>query len=473
MGEVRQTPPARPGMNDFPNTLKTLRQEGRFFSSTLPIVCSRAPGRLDLMGGNDDYTGGLVFEATIREATRAAVQLRADRRIVFWNPQVKSRNWREQADFSLDDLTGDAGVRSLVNRDSATRWTAYVLGLFHLLNKRFPEKLSCGANVYIESDVPLNKGVSSSASLEVAVMKAAVGAYDIKLAGVELAEACQWVENVIAESACGIMDQITAVMGDEGCILPLLCQPCLPRPLVRLPEELQCWGVDSGVSHMVSGIEYEAARAGAFMGYKMICDAESLGVRHDTSGQIPRWTDARWNGYLANLSPSLFRSRYESRLPETLGGADYLRAGQIHVDPFTAMRPEVVYRVRACTRYAVEENSRVHSFAELARGGVGFQQMGEIMYQSHYAYTECGLGCDATDLLVELVRDEGVANGLFGAKVTGGGAGGTVAVLGRKDARPAFDRVVNRYAEARGVAPYVFEGSSMGADRYGVGVLQP
>ncbi|MBI3851429.1 MAG: galactokinase [Verrucomicrobia bacterium] len=459
-------------MNHFPNTVKGLRQEGRFFSPGLPIVCSRAPGRLDLMGGNDDYTGGLVFEATIREATWAAVQLRDDRRIVFWNPQVKSRNWREQAEFSLDDLTGDAEVRALVNRDSAMRWTAYVLGIFHLLKKRFPEKLSCGANVYIESDVPLNKGVSSSASIEVAVMKAAVGAYGIDLVGVELAEACQWVENVIAESACGIMDQITVVMGDEGCILPLLCQPCLPRPLVRLPAELQCWGFDSGVSHMVSGIEYEAARAGAFMGYKMICDAEGLEVRQDNSAQIPRWTDPRWNGYLANLSPSLFRSRYESRLPEKLSGADYLRAGQIHVDPFTTMRPEVIYRIRACTRYAVEENSRVHLFAELARGGVGFPQMGEIMYQSHYAYTECGLGCDATDLLVELVRAEGVASGLFGAKVTGGGAGGTVAVLSRKDARPAFDRVVNRYAEVRGITPYVFEASSMGADRYGVTVLE-
>ena len=268
------------------------------------------------------------------------------------------------------------------------------------------------------------------------------------------------------------MDQITVVLGDEGCILPLLCQPCLPRPLVRLPEGLACWAVDSGVSHMVTGIEYEAARAGAFMGYKLICDWERLPVRHDASGQIPRWTDPCWNGYLANVPPSLFRSRYESRLPESMTGAEYLRDDQVHVDPFTKMRPEVTYRVRSCTRYAVEENFRVHLFAELARGGGGFEQMGDVMYQSHHAYTECGLGCDATDRLVELAREEGVANGLFGAKVTGGGAGGTVAVLGRKDARPAFDRVISRYAKERGTTPYVFEGSSMGADRFGVKTLE-
>ena len=459
-------------MLDFADTLKQLKTSGRFFAPGQPIHYSRAPGRLDLMGGNDDYTGGLVFEATILEATWAAVQLRGDRRVVLLNPQVKSRGWHERLEFSLDDLTSDEAVRALVSRDDGTRWAAYVLGVFHLLQKRFSKKVRSGVKVYIESDVPLNKGVSSSASVEVAVMKAAVGAYRINLAGVELAEACQWVENVIAESACGIMDQITVVLGDEGCILPLVCQPCLPRPLVKLPEGLACWAVDSGVSHMVSGIEYEAARAAAFMGYKLICDWERLAVRHDESAQIPRWTDARWNGYLANVSPSLFRSRYETRLPETMTGAEYLRNGQVHVDPFTKMRPEVTYRIRANTRYAVEENFRVQLFAELARGGVGFEQMGDVMYQSHQAYTECGLGCEATDLLVELVREEGVAHGLFGAKVTGGGAGGTVAVLGRKDARPAFDRVVSRYAKARGISPYVFEGSSMGADRFGVRILQ-
>jgi L-arabinokinase len=102
--------------------------------------------------------------------------------------------------------------------------------------------------------------------------------------------------------------------------------------------------------------------------------------------------------------------------------------------------------------------------------------MGELMYQSHYAYTECGLGCQQTDYLVDLVRAEGASSGLYGAKITGGGVGGTVAVLCRKGsgealAREAFARVVERYAAYSGVQPYVFEGSSPGADRYGVQML--
>jgi galactokinase len=437
-------------------------------TSKRAIHVARAPGRLDLMGGNVDYTGGLVFQATIREATWAAVQLREDRRVCFFNPQMKASGWDACPAFCLDDLTDAPHVRALVNQAPGVRWTAYVLGLFYWLRLRFPRRVSRGANVYIRSEVPMNKGVSSSASIEVAVMKAAARAYGIELGGVALAETCQWVENVIAESACGIMDQMAVVLGDEGTILPLLCQPCLPHDLVRLPEQLECWGIDSGVSHAVTGIEYEAARAASFIGYKLICDFEQIPVTPLNTGEVPRWSDSQWNGYLSNLTPSLFRSQYECRLPETMTGVEYLSGDQIHVDPFTQIRPLVTYRVRACTRYSVEENARVRMFAELARGGTGFEQMGELMYQSHYAYTECGLGNEATDLLVDLVRKEGPGSGLLGAKISGGGAGGTVAVLGYKNARAALRSVVNQYSALRGFQPYVFEGSSMGADHFGI-----
>jgi L-arabinokinase len=426
------------------------------------------------MGGNVDYTGGLVFEATIREATWGAVQLRDDRRVVFWNPQMAERGWQEQVEFQLDGLTDEATVRRLVNADPKVRWTAYTLGNFYLLTQRYPDAVKTGANVYLESEVPLNKGVSSSAAVEVAVMKPAARAYGIDLHGVELAEACQWVENVIAESACGIMDQAAATLGDEDYVLPLLCQPCQPFPLVRLPWTLHCWAVDSGVSHAVTGIEYEAARAAAFMGYKLMCDWEELPVTRDTKSRIPRFTDPRWRGYLSEVTPSVFRSKYEMRLPERMPGSEFLRAGQFHPDPFTTVRPEIEYRVRNCTRYSIEENQRIQLFVELARGAAArpsesaHRLMGELMYQSHYSYTECGLGNEATDLLVDLVRTQGVGTGLYGAKVTGGGAGGTVAILGRRDADKAFQKVVRAYAQARHIDPYVIEGSSMGADRFGV-----
>jgi L-arabinokinase len=155
-------------------------------------------------------------------------------------------------------------------------------------------------------------------------------------------------------------------------------------------------------------------------------------------------------------------------------GSEFLVKGQFHPDPFTTVRPEIQYRVRNGTRYAIEENQRIQLFVELARGAAArpsedaYWLMGDLMYQSHYSYTECGLGNEATDLLVDLVRQQGASAGLYGAKVTGGGAGGTVAILGRRNAQEAFQKVVRAYAEARHIEPYVIDGSSMGADRFGV-----
>ncbi len=465
-------------MSAFESAVSNIRGDSRFFSAAKPIHIARAPGRLDLMGGNVDYTGGLVFQATIGEATWAATQLRSDPCIVFWNPQLREEGWLDRVEFSFDQLTSEAAVRALVNSSPQIRWTSYVLGAFYLLRMRYPQKIRNGAIVYIESDVPLNKGVSSSAAVEVAVMKSAAAAYGINLNGIELAEACQWVENVIAESACGIMDQAASVLGDEGYVLPLLCQPCAPQPLVRLPEGVRCWAIDSGVRHAVTGVEYEAARAAAFVGYRMICEWEKITVQNDDRSRIPRYTDPRWNGYLSNLKPSIFRSKYEQRLPETISGVEILSADKTHPDPFTTIRPEVNYRVRACTRYAIEENTRIELFVELARGAASrpceeaFRQMGELMFQSHWSYSECGLGCEATDQLIEFVREECSDGSLYGAKITGGGAGGTVAVLGAPTAETAFQRVVEKYGQARSFTPYVFDGSSPGADRFGIRVIE-
>jgi L-arabinokinase len=452
-----------------------------FFAKGTDIHINRTPGRLDLMGGNDDYTGGLVFEATIREATLVAVQPRTDRNVVLYNPAVGALGWKEKIEFTLDDLTLNGRARPLedvrrwINQDPRTAWSAYVLGGLYFLIKEHPEKVGRGLALYLTSNVPLGKGVSSSAALEVASMKAMAAIYGVEAQGVELASWTQWVEIALTQSACGIMDQLAVVLGDAGCFVPMLCQPCQPGPLVKMPESLKLWGVDSGVRHSVAGIEYESARAATFMGYRLLCNWEGLAPQLDENGAVPRWVDSKWNGYLANLSPSEFRRRYESRLPETLDGAGFEKTHGVHLDPHTPVRPGVAYPVRGATRYAVEENWRVQTFfsliskAALPHAETTPDILGELMYQSHIGYSQCGLGSEVTDYIVELVRAEH-ANGLVGAKVTGGGAGGTVAVLGMNTAAAdaAFQRMVERYQSWSGTEPYVFTGSSTGADGFGV-----
>ena len=273
---------------EFEHSVRSLRSEVGFFTGLADIFICRAPGRLDLMGGNDDYTGGLVFETTIGEATYAAAQLSGDQRIMLRNKTAEDAGWKGEIQITLDELRDLENLRRIVNASNDLRWTAYVLGNLHWLLQKYPGRIASGIRLYMESNLPLNRGVSSSAAIEVAVMKASAAAYGIDLCGVELALACQWVENVIAGSACGIMDQVTVVLGQEGFMLPLVCQPCLPEPLVRLPDKLQVFGIDSGVSHQVAGVEYEAARAAAFMGYKIICDHENIAVSLEESAEIGR-----------------------------------------------------------------------------------------------------------------------------------------------------------------------------------------
>lgn len=452
-----------------------------FFDPSDQVFINRTPGRLDLMGGNDDYTGGLVFEKTIREATFAAVQPRQDRQVHFRNPAVRALGWSDLINFSLDDMLTGEGLKGLpqmrdwVNSDPRRSWCAYIIGDLYLLMQRFPEKITHGFDLLITSDIPLGKGVSSSAALEVAPMKAMAAMYGIPAAGVDLAAWTQWVEIALTQSACGIMDQVAVILGDEDVFVPMICQPSQILPRVKMPDNLLVWGIDSGVKHAVSGIEYEAARAATFMGYRHLCSLEYLQPVLDEGGALPRWLEPRWNGYLANLSPSLFRERYEKNLPEVESGADFIRLFDMHLDPFTPVRSEVTYPVRGAVRYAVEENARVRAFYSILVNAadeiedISAHALGELMYLAHHGYSECGLGSEETDVLVSLVRSE-EASGLLGAKITGGGAGGTVAILAwnTSAARDAFQRVVERYQNQTGINPYIFEGSSAGSDVFGV-----
>ena len=95
------------------------------------------------------------------------------------------------------------------------------------------------------------------------------------------------------------------------------------------------------------------------------------------------------------------------------------------------------------------------------------ESLGELMYQSHNSYSACGLGCAATDLLVQLVRAAGAQQGLYGAKITGGGSGGTVAVLAKGDAEASVMNVVEGFERQTKKQCTVFAGSSPGSAAFG------
>jgi L-arabinokinase len=267
------------------------------------------------------------------------------------------------------------------------------------------------------------------------------------------------------------MDQMTSACGEADQLLALFCQPAELLGTILLPRDLAVWGIDSGVRHSVGGGDYGSVRVGAFMGYRMI--AEIAGLRTEPAGDTVAVDDSRWSGYLANITPAEFEETFLSRLPETISGAEFLEHFSGTTDPVTRVDPTRAYAVRAPTAHAVYESFRVKRFAELLRrqgGSIGEAErvlLGELMYQSHASYSACGLGSAGTDALVELVQAAGASRGLYGAKITGGGSGGTVAVLGSHDAGPAIAEMAQRFSERTGHQPYVFSGSSPGSGAFG------
>ena len=95
-------------------------------------------------------------------------------------------------------------------------------------------------------------------------------------------------------------------------------------------------------------------------------------------------------------------------------------------------------------------------------------ELGQLMLESHASYGACGLGSEATDRLVELVMQAGAARGLYGAKITGGGSGGTVAILGTVDAEPAVRDIAAAYSRETGRVSELFTDSGPGAAEIGV-----
>jgi L-arabinokinase len=327
----------------------------------------------------------------------------------------------------------------------------------------------------VESTVPEGKGVASSAALEVSVMSAVAAACGEDIPPTELATECQWVENHIVGAPCGIMDQMTSACGRRQRLLRLRCQPGTIEGYVDVSDGYRFYGIDSGVRHAVTGDDYATVRTAAFMGYRIIADL--AGLRVERRGERFEIEDPTWNGYLANLAPQEFVARFEPHLPEHMSGADFLaRYGGI-TDTVTRVRPSARYRVRQATAHPIHEQQRVERFAHLlgmlSTQPAAANELGQLMLASHASYTACGLGSDGTDRLVELTSAAGAQRGLFGAKITGGGSGGTVAVLGTEDAAPVVREIAARYRDETGRKAEVFDESGPGAAEIGVLVMHP
>ena len=362
----------------------------------------QAPGRVNLIGEHTDYNLGFVMPAAIPFYTTVGIAPRSDRRL-----RVRSTNFAETLETDLPD----AGAPISRASGARTHWIDYVLGVASALQHH--GVLVGGADLLIHGEVPLGAGLSSSAALEVAVALALLSRAGRTLDTMTLAMICQQAENQYVGIRCGIMDQFAATCGRAGHALKIDCRS-LAHELVPLEAHengtaaVRLVICNTMVAHRLAGGEYNRRR-----------DECEQGVRS-----------------LRRVLP-----RIESLRDVTIG---QLQARASTLDP-------VIFR--RC-RHIVTENERVVAAASALKTGA-LKKFGQLMRESHESMRDdFEISCYELDLMVRLAE---LMDGVYGARMTGGGFGGCTVNLVRADAVLQFrSTVAARYAAATGHAPAIY-----------------
>ncbi len=349
-----------------------------------------APGRVNLIGEHTDYNDGYVFPMALNFYTHVAIAPRTDRNIQIW-----SENMQQVIVFSLDQNDG-----------KRRHWSDYVAGVAHELEKAGYDLP--GADLYIESQVPVGSGLSSSAALEMSSALAFLKLVDADLPGAELARLGQRAENHFVGMNCGIMDQFISVHGKTDHALLLDCRS-LQFQQVPLPSDRARIVVcNTMVKHELGSSEYNKRRAECEQGVRLMA-ATYPGITH-----------------LRDLSLKQFAA-VETQLPEV---------------------------VRKRCRHVISEDERVLASMECL-GANDLKTFGILMNASHDSLRDdYEVSCAELDLMVDLAR---ALPGCLGSRMTGGGFGGCTVNLVELDHVPAFvDTMVDNYKKQRGLQASVY-----------------
>ena len=333
---------------------------------TAPDGLWSAPGRVNLIGEHTDYNEGFVLPFAIDRRTVVALGARDDRRV-----RVASTFADELAEIDLDALSPEA----------LNGWSAYPLGVAWAFSE-FGADLAAvpGVDLFIDSDVPVGAGLSSSAAIESAVALALNDVWRLGLDRRTLARVGQRAENVAVGAPTGIMDQSASLLGEADHAVFLDCRTLESElvPLGLAEAGLAILVIDTGVkhSHATGGYgERRAAceRGAAALGYSSLRDA--------TVDDLPR--------------------------------------AQQLLDDVTFRR----------IRHVITENQRVLDTVAVLKAQ-GASAIGELLDASHRSMRDdFEISVPELDLAVETA----VGAGAIGARMTGGGFGGAAIALVRLD----------------------------------------
>jgi galactokinase len=336
---------------------------------------AEAPGRVNLIGEHTDYHQGFVLPSVIPQRTRVHLVARSDRKVRA----------------SSGEIGGDV-AEFVIGAETVTHtWLDYIQGVTHAL--RDLTSTLPGFDLRVESDIPLGSGLSSSAALEVSLLRALRQLYDLHFDDVQLARIAQRAETEFVGAPVGIMDQMVCSLGHPREAL-FLDTRTLSYDRVPLPPAAELVVINSGIRHQHAGGAYVIRRRESFEAAAM------LGVsflRDVTTEQLSR---------LATL-------------PHTL---------------------------RRRARHIVTENQRVlETVTALAAGDL--VSVGALWYASHESMrVDYEISTPEIDLLVESAKADA---DVYGARLTGGGFGGSVLMLAKAGSGAAVaSRILHRYGQS-------------------------
>lgn len=340
----------------------------------------QAPGRVNLIGEHTDYNDGFVLPCAIDYQTVISCAKRDDRRV-----RVIAADYENQSDeFSLDE--------AILSHESQ-QWSNYVRGVVKHLQQR--DGSFGGVDMVISGNVPQGAGLSSSASLEVAVGTVFQQLYHLNLDGAQIALNGQEAENQFVGCNCGIMDQLISALGKKDHALLIDCRS-LGTKAVPMPKGVAVVIINSNFKRTLVGSEYNTRREQ--------CE-----------------TGARFFTQKALRDVSL----------------DQFNAVANELDPVVAKR----------VRHVLTENARTQEAAQALEKG-DLKRMGELMADSHASMRDdFEITVPQIDTLIDIVKatigDEG------GVRMTGGGFGGCVVALVPENLVPAVKEAVASQYEAK------------------------
>lgn len=352
-------------MNSLPLIQNLLKKYKEVYNSEPLIV--RSPGRVNIIGEHTDYNEGFVLPAAIDKAIYVAAERRNDDLL-----QLYSLDFKDKFEVNLKEL----------EPSKEHHWANYIMGVADQLIKR---GYSLGGfNLFLDGDIPIGAGLSSSAAVECATAYALNEIFALNISKGELVKIAQKAEHEFAGVMCGIMDQFASVFGKKDQVIKLDCRSLDYEYVPLKLNGIKIVLLNTNVKHSLASSEYNTRRLQCEKGVAMVKKQhpEVKSLRDVTLDMLDKYVS----------------------------------------------QDEIVYQ--RC-KFVVEENIRLLEGCEDLKNG-NIKSLGQKMFATHDGLSrDYEVSCKELDFLVDRVRNN---PDVLGARMMGGGFGGCTINLVKEEA---------------------------------------